>query len=513
MMYDIIIVGYGPVGAGAAILMSRAGLRVAIVERTTDVLELPRAVLLDSEVIRAFQGVGLGDEINAVTQTPRNPDAVYFTNSKREKLFGMELPDIGNNGWREFGFMDQPEVEHTLREIISNDGQVDLYLGCEATALTENGDHVLLKARNLERGEEIELQSKYLLGSDGAASFVRGQIDSEWESLGYDQDWLVVDIVLKPEGNLPLVSMQVCDPARITTYICSKDPYRRWEFKLLPGEDRAEMEKPERIQALLDAWLPREHYTLRRAAVYQFHAATAAKWQTKRVFLAGDAAHQTPPFLGQGLNTGFRDVVNLSWKLPLVMNGISDASMLKSYSSERDPHAKDLVDWAVAVGRLMETLADAEAGRVQEGPSEEQKESGYGQGRTAPPLRHGVLVETQVANDGYTGFLFSQPMVREADGNETLLDEVLGHGFAVVARTSADLSMSDQSREFLNHIGARCISLDELEPVRGTFDSLFAEHRAAIVRPDRYVFGVVDEAHDIDALISSLKTKLSTTSE
>ncbi len=506
--FDVAIVGYGPVGAGAALLLSDAGLRVAVLERTTEIVDIPRAVGLDGEVVRAFQRIRRADPVAEILQPYRNPDSIRFTNSKREPLFGADFPPVGVNGWRDIAFFDQPELEAVVREMIVADGKVDLRLGHEVQALVQADDHVRLRAQELASGETRELSASYVIGCDGASSFVRDSLGIAWESLGYDQDWLVVDIVIGPEADLPLVSMQVCDPARLTTYVCVRDPNRRWEFQLRPGETREEMTRPERVQALLDDWLPREHYEIRRAAVYQFHAATASRWRDRRVFLAGDAAHQTPPFLGQGLNAGFRDAINLGWKLPLVIQGRCAPALLETYAAERDGHARDLVEWAVTIGKLMEALAAAEAGETPEGPSEEQQRSGYGQGRTVPPLRGGALIREQVSPDGFTGFLFSQPTVRTGRGDARRLDELGGPGFAVYGWDEAALAVSEGSRRILEALEAPCVPVGELEIVEGKLDHLFERHPAAIVRPDRYVFGVVDEANALDELVRRLADAL-----
>ncbi len=503
---DVAIVGYGPVGAGAAILLAEAGLHVVVLERSSAVLDMPRAVALDGEVVRAFQRIGLADEIAAILQPYRNPDSVAFTDSKRTPLFGVDQPAFGVNGWRDLAFFDQPEFEAVLREIASRKTGIDVRLGHQATGLEQDAHGVRLRVLDRASGETHEVGAAYAIGCDGAASFVRDALRTKWESLGYDQEWLVVDIVLKPAAELPTLTMQVCDPARLTTYVCCRDPNRRWEFQLLPGEDAVEMETPERVMELLDPWISRDQYTLRRSAVYQFHAATAGSWREGRVFLAGDAAHQTPPFLGQGLNAGFRDVINLSWKLPLVLSRESDESLLDSYQAERDPHARDLVEWAVAVGQLMETLAAAEAGEAQPAPSAEAKRSGYGQGRTIPPLRGGVLAPAQVREGGFAGHLFSQPTVRNSNGEACRFDDLLGRGFAVVGRNEAALELSGPSRALLSRLGARIVSLDGLEIEEGSFDRLFQVHDAAIVRPDRYVFGTAEDG--LDRLVANLGEQL-----
>lgn len=504
---DVAIVGYGPVGAFAALLLAEAGLRVAILERTTEIAPLPRAVGLDGESMRAFQRIGLGDAVNAIVQPAREIERVCFTNSRREEHFGLDFAQQGVNGWRDLLYFDQPELEALLRDRVAAEELVTVHLGHEVEALTQSPEEVRLAGRDLACDEPWSLRAAFALGCDGASSFVRGALGIEWHSLGYDQDWLVVDVLQKPEARLPLITMQVCDPARLVTYVCVKDPNRRWEFQLVEGETREEMLRPEKIRELLLPWLPPEHYEIRRAAVYQFHAATAARWQTGRVFLAGDAAHQTPPFLGQGLNAGLRDAVNLAWKIPLVLAGRCGAGLLESYASERDGHARDLVQWAVAVGKLMETLAAREAGRPDPHPSVEE-DSGYGQGRSAPPLRSGVLLDDQTRGDALAGYLLRQPVVRRPAGGECLLDELFGRGFAVVGRTARDLRVGPEAQALLMRLGARSVGLEDLEVTTGRWDELFDVHPAVVLRPDRYIFGAVDESWPLDRLLVELGRKL-----
>ena len=504
--YDVAIVGYGPVGAFTGLLLAEAGLRVAILERSRELFELPRAVGLDGESVRAFQRIGLGDAVDALLHRPRDPEEVSFTDSRRRRLFGLEIPQYGANGWRDVAYFDQPELEALLREQVARRDGIDVFLGREVVGLEQTGHDIVLTSAGDAPGPSA-LRASYGIGCDGAASFVRRGVGIEWLSLGYDQDWLVVDVVQKPEADLPLVMMQVCDPARLTTYVCVKDPNRRWEFQLLPGETPEEMLRPEKIRELLEPWIPPEHYTLRRKAVYQFHAATADRWQEGRVFLAGDAAHQTPPFLGQGLNAGFRDAVNLAWKIPLVNAGVCDATLLESYAAERDAHARDLVEWAVAVGKLMETLAAREAGRPDPHPSVDPS-AGYGQGRSAPLLRSGVLVDEQTGAARPVGGLLYQPTIRRRNGGECRLDELVGRGFAVVGRKPGDLRLGPEAEKVMQRLDARAVSLEGLEVVQGEWDRCFDEHPAAVLRPDRYLFGVVDGDWDLDRLLVELGRKL-----
>ncbi len=505
--FDVAIVGYGPVGAFAALLLCEAGLRVRIIERSTQPVVLPRAVGFDGESARAFQRVGLEDILDDILQPTRDRDAYCFVNSKREALFGLEIARYGHNGWRDNAFFDQPELEARLRERVAAAAGIEASFGRAVEGLEQSDDLVRLTLEaNADQPAE-SITAGFVLGCDGASSFVRRTLGIEWESLGYDQDWLVVDVTLNPGAELPETMMQICDPARLSTYVPVKDPNRRWEFQLLEGETREHMLEGSTIAGLLDEWLPRTDYEIRRAAVYQFHAATARQLRVGRVFLAGDSAHQTPPFLGQGLNSGFRDAVNLGWKIPLVARGACDAALLDSYTAERDLHARDLVDRAVGIGQLMETLAAREAGRPDPYSAAEMKPMPAG-GPLVPPIRGGVLAHAQVGRVPAVGQLLRQPRVRTADGKTVRLDALLGRGFALVGRTARDIEMGAEAGALFERLGGCSLALEGLEVTEGEFDGLFEAHPAAVIRPDRYVFGVVDEAHDLDTLIRQLGSTL-----
>ena len=232
--FDVVIVGFGPVGALSGLLLAESGLRVALVERSRDPVVLPRAVGLDGESMRAFQRIGLGDAVAAILQPPREKDEVCFTDSKRRPLFGLEFPEHGAHGWRDMAFFDQPELEALLRDFVGRNERIEVFLGHDVVGLEQEQNEVVVRATR-STGTPLALRASFVLGCDGASSFVRGALGIDWVGLGYDQDWLVVDVVQGPEAKLPLVTMQVCDPARLTTYVCAKDPNRRWETSTLSG--------------------------------------------------------------------------------------------------------------------------------------------------------------------------------------------------------------------------------------------------------------------------------------
>ena len=505
--YDIALVGLGPVGCTAAILLAEAGLRVVAFEREPEVYRLPRAVNLDGEIIRAFQRCQRGEAVEALMQPVRPGDRAGFANSRREWMFGVEARPFGSNGWQPMSMFDQPEFEGYLRQEAVNHPNVTAHIGVEVQETRNTGDAV-----RVAYGEGEVATARYAIACDGAASSTRKALNIDWRDLGYDHDWLVVDVITRDGHTLGNDTMQVCDPDRISTYVCTKDPYRRWEFKLNVGESAEQMLQPEMIMSLIDPWTPRGSYEIRRAAVYQFHAAIADQWQIGKIFIAGDAAHQTPPFLGQGMNIGMRDVINLAWKLPLVINGQASDELLDTYYSERNAHAHDLVDWAVAIGMLMEHLAEVERCQRDGLPVPEEKarlkSSGYGQGREQPPVREGAIVLEQVSDNGSTGYLFTQPIVQTRSGEQSRLDDLLGPGIVLVTRAAKLPELADDAQVVIDSIGIRVISIAGLLPVKGRFDRLFDQHETAIVRPDGIVFGHTTEDLSLDDLVRQLAEKL-----
>lgn len=509
---DVAVLGLGPVGCLVALLLASRGLKVVAVERDARVYALPRAVVLDGEIVRALQPAGIADAVDALLQKVRPGDRAGFANSRREWLFGQDVAPFGMNGWQPSNFFSQPELEGYLRALVLNHPNITTHVPAAVNGFSQDADGVTLRFTVEGDPSPRALRAAWLVACDGASSFTRRSLGIEWRSLGYDHDWLVVDVRIKPGHTLGNATLQVCDPDRLTTYVCTKDPNRRWEFRLLPGETREQMLDPERIQSLIDPWTPRGTYDIVRAAVYQFHAATASRWREGRILIAGDAAHQTPPFLGQGMNTGMRDAVNLAWKLPLVINGTCTDVLLDSYQAERQAHAEDLIDWAVSIGRLMEHLADVERATRQghtppQAPAALQA-SGYGQGRGQSPLKAGVVLADQVGLEGATGHLFAQPVVRDARGHECRLDDLLGDHFALVGKHAAALRLSEHNQALLNRLGSRCVSLEGLTPVRGHFDRIFNDADVVLVRPDRYIFGHSNAGRDADSLVTALAKTL-----
>jgi 3-(3-hydroxy-phenyl)propionate hydroxylase len=446
-MTDVAIVGYGPVGALLANLLGQAGLRVEVFERDPEIYDLPRAVHFDGEVMRIFQSVGLADRIAATTRT--SSKGMHFINTAGQTLMirrGIEGP--GPHGWAGNWYFHQPELETILREGVRRFANVEVHLGHEV--------------RSVE-----ELEARFVVGCDGARSLVRQAIGSRQHDLGLHQPWLVVDLLC--DGDSPRVkalanhTIQLCDPARPMTIVNVGGRRRRWEIMLMPGDDPARLTEPAIFWPMMQRWLGTEDARLERAAVYTFHSLVQEGWRKGRLLLAGDACHQTPPFLGQGMCAGMRDGSNLAWKLAAVIKNGADESLLDTYESERLPHVQAFIELAVKLGAVLQEtdpVAAAERDRRFASGAEKfdfpQPQLGPGDRREGPPP---------------LGMIFPQP--RLADGR--LMDDAIGQRFAVVGETSL--------------LAAR---RPDAVPLEGVGVDWLGERglRAALLRPDRYICDV-----------------------
>ena len=379
-MVDVAIVGGGPVGVSMSIALSTLGVTNVILERETAAYPLPRAIVMDAEIHRSMIRHGLGDELAACLSPMKAAD---FVDADGVRLMGIELAEIRLFGLPVVSRHYQPELEAVLRHAAQQRGAA-LRLGVAVTSVAEQHDRVCIEC---DDGTTVE--ASWLVGCDGASSTVRKAIGISLEDLGFDQDWLVVDLLVpeKRDSGLPDVTRQVCDPRRPTTLVSGHGDYYRFEFQLQPNEIPAEMRSNERVWQLLSQWIAPDKAKIVRTATYRFHAVVADTFRRGRTFIAGDAAHQMPPFMGQGLNSGMRDVFNLAWKLAYVQRGWAEIGLLDTYSSERIPHAYGTVAQSVETGRLIDQLA----GRTSHGVS---PDAGYGGSRKSLAFTSGVVIGT-----------------------------------------------------------------------------------------------------------------------
>ena len=455
---DLVIIGCGPVGLMAAIRARQHGLSVVAIDRLTGVYPLPRAIGMDDEIQRLFTTAGMSDGVRACS-TPM-PGAEYV-DGEGNRVVGYDIPAgyVASNGHHPIIAFDQPSLERTMRTRAA-DAAVDLRLGVEVTGLDGTAVHT----------DAGTVTGRWVIGADGASSGVRKTLGIELEDQGFDELWVVVDTTLiDPDLPLPRNCVQHCDPARVVTFVPGHGARRRWEFQLLPGEAHEAMGDTARVAELLLPWGTPEQLQIDRVAVYRFHATVAERFRVGDVFLAGDAAHQMPPFNGQGMCSGMRDADNLAWKLAAVAAGQADDRLLDTYEAERRPHARGQVAHSADAGRLINAIARGGATSL---------ESGYGGGRTFPHIEAGCVT----GEHRMVGHPFPQPVL---DG--VGFDAMLGNGWAAV--TTADTTLDLPA-------GLRRV---DTEPDR--FPDLVEPGRVVLVRPDRYTAAVTDDvARTLDAL-------------
>lgn len=512
MTYDAIILGLGPVGATLANLLARAGLRIAVVEQRHDIYDKPRAITLDHEVMRVMQACGIAEALAPFTAP--HPGTHYLgVDGQVIKIFDP-LPPPFPLGWPPTGTFVQPELEALLRRRLTTFTQVDWFLGHTATGIRNAPDDVILTLGDAD-GKPVTLRGRTLAACDGASSFARAHLGIASEDLAFDEWWMVVDVNVREPVALPAKCIQYCWPSRPATFLPGPGTLRRWEIKLLPGESPEEFGRPDNVLAQLSRFVDTARVEVWRSAVYRFHAILAERWREGRVFLVGDAAHQTPPFLGQGMCAGIRDAANLAWKLALVLRSGATNALLDSYEIERKPHVRAVVATAKQFGEIIGEL-DPAAARLRDRRLHEQLERGEAETirqRFIPSLAGGVI---DAAGSRAAGSLFVQP--RCSDGTETaLLDDLVPPGFLIVSQAPEVASWLDpRSQEIWERISGTCVAIDRHEAAsRGRFpavrhviaqDGLFADWlkglgaAAAVVRPDRYVFGTAENAQGLNRL-------------
>ena len=484
MRAEVAIVGCGPVGALLANLLGQAGHSVLVFEREAGVYHLPRAAHFDGEVMRMFQSAGLFDAMSARVRAGHQ--GMRFVNATGQLLLERKgLAGPGPHGHAGNYYFHQPEMEEVLRTGLERFERVRLLSRHDVYALADAGDHVDLRVENMANGELIDVRADYVVGCDGARSLVRRMLGSRNLDLGLHQPWLVVDAILKRPVDLPTHTVQYCDPARPRTYVNMVGNRRRWEIMLLPGEDAARVAREENVWKLLGDHLSRDDADFERAVVYTFHSVIAQGWRRGRLMIAGDSAHQTPPFLGQGLCAGVRDAANLTWKLDRVLRKISPDTLLDTYETERAPHVRAFIDLAVKLGAIIQATDPVAAAARDRKFAEAPEVFAFPQ----PVLGPGVLV----AGSPAAGTIFPQPRLHDG----TPLDQALGAGFGVVARPL-----------FAGH----CAGWDGLARVivaraGDALDTALAEQGigAAVLRPDRYVYGAARDPAELAALAAAFR--------
>ncbi|GGF72654.1 3-(3-hydroxyphenyl)propionate hydroxylase [Azorhizobium oxalatiphilum] len=487
--FDIAIIGLGPVGATLANLLGLQGISTLVLERETEAYHLPRAVHFDDEVMRVFQTIGLAQDILPCTRV--NP-GMRFVDADGALLMDWPRPqDVGPQGWHASYRFHQPDLERILRAGLSRFPNVQTRTRCDAFAFTDTGEDVVIGYEELDTGTLRQARARYVVGCDGARSLVRRFIGASMDDLGFHERWLVVDAVLRrPKPELGDHTIQYCDPARPATYVRGPGDRRRWEITVLPEEDGRAMVNPQKVWGLLARWLSPDEAELERAAVYTFHSAVARAWRAGRLLLAGDAAHQTPPFMGQGMCAGIRDAANLAWKLAAVVQDRTCDALLDTYQSERAPDVRAYIETAVRLGGLINTCGTEAALNAAFRDADGVVRLRSREPRLGPGLA--------IGRADLSGTRSPQPRLDDGRG----LDTAVGYGFALLARDALWKSAGESTRQCFRQADITVVTEADGPDIAPILSD--ARACALLIRPDRYVAGAASDDGELAALANVL---------
>ncbi|GFH39486.1 bifunctional 3-(3-hydroxy-phenyl)propionate/3-hydroxycinnamic acid hydroxylase MhpA [Streptomyces pacificus] len=519
---DIAVVGCGPVGLVLSLLLAHRGWRVVVLEKYQNQYPFPRVVAFDGETARTFAAAGIGGELMELGE----PLGQYvFQNGDGRELFSFEAPyEPGRDGWPIATVMHQPTFERALRARVAALPGITTLFGHEVRRIIDHGDHVEIHAPGPAGPGDRRITASYVVGCDGANSFVREAMGAELTDLGFAHDWLLVDVVFHEPRSFRPNDVQICDPNRPTTIVASGRGHRRWEFMRMPGESIEELSAPDRMWELLAPYdVSPRNADLTRNIVYTFRAALADRWRTGRLLLAGDAAHLMPPFAGQGMCSGVRDAANLAWKLDLVLRGTARETLLDLYQTERSRQVRHTIDMSVEVGRLVSELDHAAAAR------RDAYLIGLHSRPDAPKLSPSwfALEDGVVRRDASgavaprAGELSPQGVVARGALRDRF-DEVAGRGFQLITTVDPYETLSEGDLGFLKSIGTRFARVlpagvppgqardHEVVDVQRVYLPYLARTRrtGVLVRPDHYVFGFAGDRADLPALVGDLRAQL-----
>ena len=504
-LVDFIIVGAGPVGLLLALLLGRRGFHVTILERWPARYPMPRACTIDHEALRILQSAGVMSDHADLFEPSRGERGGYqIRNGGGVLLRAINWNRPAESGWANTNGFYQPDLEDALEALAVAIPSVTLRRGLLVDDVTQDAVSVTARATSAADGSVATFQARWMVGADGANSAVRRLVGIETEDAGFEADWLVVDYEPLDDSEWDAFVTQYCDPRQPATAVKSGPGRRRFEFMRRQEVTVAELGKTETAWELMKPWgVTPESARIERHAVYTFRGRWARQWRQSRVFLAGDAAHLMPPFLGQGLCAGLRDASALAWRFALIEAGQASEGILDSYASERSAHVREIIDEAVAIGKVIcELDPDRAAERDKQMLAQLNDPTAV---VVEPP--HPRLGSPSVTNatDDNSGRLSIQARV-EVEKVCGLFDDVVGGAWQLIGMDEEFIGLiPDQLRAWFHGIGGSITAVTadgSVRDVDGSYRSWFELHgcRAVLSRPDFYVFGTGDTRAAADLL-------------
>lgn len=523
--YDVLIVGLGPTGITLAALLAQRGIKVAAFDKLPGLYPLPRAIGLDHEAMRLLQQLGLAEQI-APHVAPYRPSEYRGADGK-PILRVDAVPAPYPLGWAPNYVFNQPALENMLRGHVANETDVRVQVDTEVIDSGQDENGVWVETRDGEGRLTERFEASYLVACDGGSSPVRKRLGISFEDLGFDEAWLVIDSIVPTEklDDLPQTQVQYCEPARPATFVVGPGNHRRWEIMLQPGDSTATPFPEAEIWQLLERWVKPGEIELWRSASYRFHGLVAKQWRQQRCFLAGDAAHMTPPFMAQGMMQGLRDAQNLSWKLARVIKEAAAPTLLDSYMQERRPHTIATTRAAIELGRIICERNPAKAVE-RDAVLRTKNMDGNGEIRTTvrqnliPALNAG-LIDTSTPGHGQ---LFPQPRL-SAPRPGALLDDLTGPVFRLVALDPPEpdeqasllatlkplqgilICLNKATKDLQSDVAHGVLHIAEAGAVIEPWMHAL-KIRYAVVRPDHYVYGTAGNLNRALQLLDTLQSAI-----